>query len=334
VLARFSATALLLTAMLVVPASALAQIPTQVIEYYSADALGSVRAVTKQVNGTWQVVARHDFMPFGEEVAPPTPPQDKRLFTGKERDNETGLDYFGARYSSSRLGRFTTTDPLLQTYRPANPQTLNRYAYTLNNPLRFVDRNGLYEEDVHRYLTEVLAMAVGFDATNAAAIARADQGVDDNPSTSASAGYDARRDYHFTTAERRDVMWAAFEASGATADLGSYLHAEQDSYSHAGYGPRTGHATALTAPDKTYNDSDKAGRMAKDSYDRLSMAAERLGVSGSKLPWAKIDALVGDFNRARTGAEKNKILGQLRTIISGAQERQVNQKKKDEELSR
>jgi hypothetical protein len=62
-LARFSPTALLLAAMLFVPATALAQIPTQEVEYYHTDALGSVRAVTKQVNGEWQVVARHDFMP-------------------------------------------------------------------------------------------------------------------------------------------------------------------------------------------------------------------------------------------------------------------------------
>ena len=50
---------------------------------YTTDAIGSVRSVTKQVNGEWTVVTRHDFMPFGEEVAPPPPPSDKRLFTGK-----------------------------------------------------------------------------------------------------------------------------------------------------------------------------------------------------------------------------------------------------------
>ncbi len=99
--AHLPATALLLTATLLVPATALAQIPTQQVEYYHTDVLGSVRAVTKQVNGQWQVVARRDYMPFGEEVAPPSLPQEKRLFTGKERDHETGLDYFEARYSGS-----------------------------------------------------------------------------------------------------------------------------------------------------------------------------------------------------------------------------------------
>ncbi len=141
--AHLRATALLLTAMLLVPATALAQIPTQQVEYYHTDALGSVRAVTKQVNGTWQVVARHDYMPFGEEVAPPTPPQGKRLFTGKERDNETGLDYFEARHLMAGLGRFTTVDPAMVIEENlVDPQRWIRYVYVRNSPLRFRDPDG------------------------------------------------------------------------------------------------------------------------------------------------------------------------------------------------
>jgi RHS repeat-associated protein len=141
--ARVSATALLLAAMLLVPATALAQIPTQQVEYYHTDALGSVRAVTKQVNGEWQVVARHDFMPFGEEVAPPSPPQEKRLFTGKERDNETGMDYFEARYYRAGLGRFATVDRGGAGARIGDPSSWNAYAYARNNPIKYVDPDGL-----------------------------------------------------------------------------------------------------------------------------------------------------------------------------------------------
>jgi RHS repeat-associated protein len=65
-------------------------------------------------------------------------------FTSKERDVETGLDYFGARYLSAAQGRFTSPDPLLNSGRPTEPQSWNRYAYTLNNPLRYVDPTGLY----------------------------------------------------------------------------------------------------------------------------------------------------------------------------------------------
>ena len=65
------------------------------------------------------------------------------LFTGKERDSETGLDYFGARYYASNMGRFMSPDPLMASAHASNPQTWNRYAYTLNNPLRFVDPDGM-----------------------------------------------------------------------------------------------------------------------------------------------------------------------------------------------
>ena len=66
-----------------------------------------------------------------------------RQFTLKERDNETGLDYFLARYYSSVQGRFTSPDPTLLSVNGFNPQTWNRYTYVLNNPLAFIDPDGL-----------------------------------------------------------------------------------------------------------------------------------------------------------------------------------------------
>ena len=64
-------------------------------------------------------------------------------FTGKERDAETGLDYFGARYLSSAQGRFTSPDPVMSApERLRDPQQFNRYAYARNNPLRFLDPTG------------------------------------------------------------------------------------------------------------------------------------------------------------------------------------------------
>ena len=66
-------------------------------------------------------------------------------FTGKERDSETGLDYFGARYFGSNMGRFMTPDPLLNSGRPWDPQSWNRYAYAHNNPLKMIDPTGLYD---------------------------------------------------------------------------------------------------------------------------------------------------------------------------------------------
>jgi RHS repeat-associated protein len=62
--------------------------------------------------------------------------------SGKERDNETGLDYFGARYLSSAQGRWTSPDAPFADQHPANPQSWNLYAYVRNNPLRYVDPSG------------------------------------------------------------------------------------------------------------------------------------------------------------------------------------------------
>jgi RHS repeat-associated protein len=63
-------------------------------------------------------------------------------FTGKERDGETGLDYFLARYYSGAQGRFTSPDPKLLPDAVFDPQSLNKYSYTRNNPIRLVDPNG------------------------------------------------------------------------------------------------------------------------------------------------------------------------------------------------
>jgi len=113
---------------------------TEVITYYHSDAIGSIRMIT-DANG--QVVERHDYMPFGEEWQPSLSPE-RRLYVGKERDQETGFDYSGARYYAPGAGRFTSPDPhTADPLRIVNPQRWNRYAYATNNPLTYGDPNGL-----------------------------------------------------------------------------------------------------------------------------------------------------------------------------------------------
>lgn len=119
--------------------------------YTTPDHLGSPRVVT---NSAASVISRHDYLPFGEELGagvgsrttgmgfPGSSDSIRQRFTAKERDNETGLDYFGARYYFSVQGRFTSVDPWLPSGRTANPQSWNRYSYTLNNPLRYTDPSG------------------------------------------------------------------------------------------------------------------------------------------------------------------------------------------------
>lgn len=84
-------------AAMVLAAPALTWAQAVTVEYYHLDAVGSLRAVTDQ-NGA--VVRTHVSPPFGTGDGV-TPGTDPLRYTGKERDAETRLDYFGARYESS-----------------------------------------------------------------------------------------------------------------------------------------------------------------------------------------------------------------------------------------
>ena len=122
------------------------------IHWLVTDQLGTPRMVFDET-GSLANISRHDYLPFGEELfagtGGRTPQQGysasdgvRQHFTQKERDIETGLDFFEARYYASTQGRFTSADPLQASARRRNPQTWNRYTYGLNNPLRFTDPDG------------------------------------------------------------------------------------------------------------------------------------------------------------------------------------------------
>ena len=86
--------------------------------------------------------ARDDYYPFGQQVNTVVDAAHDRRFTGKERDAESGLDYFGARYYHSVAGRFLSVDPSRESLAIKNPQSLNRYTYVLNSPLKLKDPDG------------------------------------------------------------------------------------------------------------------------------------------------------------------------------------------------
>ena len=89
--------------------------------------------------------ALYSSLPYGDGLSSSGSAADatEHHFTGKERDTESGNDYFGARYYGSSMGRFLSPDDVIITpERLTNPQQLNLYAYVANNPLRYIDPTG------------------------------------------------------------------------------------------------------------------------------------------------------------------------------------------------
>ena len=127
--------------------------PIPQIKYLTEDHLGTPRIIT---DAGGNVVARRDFMPFGEDVfvgVGARSANDKyganevdvrQKFTGYEKDAETDLDFAQARMFGSSLGRFTSPDPAMLSMNGNNPQSFNRYIYVMNNPLLYTDPLGLW----------------------------------------------------------------------------------------------------------------------------------------------------------------------------------------------
>ena len=108
-------------------------------EYYISDHLGSATAIATAAGALQRETM---YFPYGGERWLTGTDPNHYKFTGKERDSETGLDYFGARYYGSSMGRFTVPDPAQNSAEFRDPQTWNRYAYVTNNPLKYDDPTG------------------------------------------------------------------------------------------------------------------------------------------------------------------------------------------------
>jgi RHS repeat-associated protein len=112
-------------------------------QYTVSDHLGSPRAAFDQ---SGQLVETHKYWPYGEDTAGAAPSQ-RISFCLMERDGEAARFYDHARTHDYGLGRFLSPDSV--GGRPENPQSWNRYAYTLGNPLKHVDPDGLLTIVIH-----------------------------------------------------------------------------------------------------------------------------------------------------------------------------------------
>jgi RHS repeat-associated protein len=147
------------------------------------DHLGTPRAATDQHQ---RVVWQAQTTPFGQakviyaakSASKPNEKFEMNLrLPGQVYDRETDLHYNYLRDYDPNLGRYTTPDPI------GLEGGMNPYSYVANNPLTGIDPLGLYEEDIHYYMTYFLARVAGVDARMAYIIATGAQYIDDNPAT-------------------------------------------------------------------------------------------------------------------------------------------------------
>jgi len=111
--------------------------------FHHIDLTGSIRAVT---DSEGQVVKRYEYDPFGYVSRSSGSGEETHQFTGKRADTGTGLTYFGSRYYDPEIGRFISSDP-------ARWGT-NWYVYCYNNPISYIDPNGMKPENASAVLQQ------------------------------------------------------------------------------------------------------------------------------------------------------------------------------------
>jgi RHS repeat-associated protein len=123
--------------------------------YFHSDHLGSTNITTGDQG---MVAGITEYRPFGETIKDTNMSTDYK-YTGKELDTETGLYYYGARYYDPVLARFISADSIVPS--ASNPQNLNRYSYTLNNPLKYIDPTGHSTESAFNEMVSQLIRIPG-----------------------------------------------------------------------------------------------------------------------------------------------------------------------------
>src|SRR5215831_16459594 len=276
--------------------------------YFLTDHLGSTAAFA-DANGN--LVEQISYDSFGNGAASG---RSRYGFAGRERDPDTGLLYNRARFYDPQIGRFISEDPL------GLAGGLNAYAYTRNNPLTRKDPSGLYDIDVHYYLTYYLAMATGcFQSEEARLIAEGDQHSDEDENKKPGWGMKWKMSWGriiavpFPEQQKRNVDFHAFgtheqntrraaellaqatSSTGGFWQFGTYLHFLQDSYSHwdfAGYSV-WGQTTGGKSVDHTNFAPGKARDMAHSTYDEIRRFAEIRGCRCHGNPdWNLIDRFI------------------------------------------
>ncbi len=277
-----------------------------ITHHFLYDGHGSTRLLT---DNTSTVTDTYNYDAYGIQLGPTSNITNRAttdlLYSGEQFDNELQMQYLRARYYDQNNGTFNRLDPLTGN---------SLYIYCSGDPVNNSDPTGMYEIDVHQFLTIYLARAAGFNNNTATKIGLATQKLD-HPKDSRNAMNStfSMWKYHFPS---RSSMYELEKA--VTADsynftkVGEFIHALQDTYGHStGVGDRTweyygdflmfksggllGHAFQGHRPDHTWRDVAKAMKMAKKIHTALRLIALRTNATGTVQRFTAIENTVRNF---------------------------------------
>jgi RHS repeat-associated protein len=265
-----------------------------VVSHLLPDGHGSIRQLAA-TNGAPTALYSFDAygngLNFTNGILSPT--ATELLYCGGQFD--ANLQWYNqlARYYDPLVSRFNQGDP----FSPNQQSGANLYAYAADDPVNGFDPMGLYELDVHRWLTQFIAARVGFDPSYAVNMGVQTQMLDDTNTvasiTEGPALWDNMRLYHFVTKDRLYLLAMSINEqidgqSEFYEDVGKFLHAQEDSFAHSSSmfdrnwhyygglgifpnGGLVGHLFCGHSADWTFLYPNKAMRMAWRVYEDLTL---------------------------------------------------------------
>ncbi len=282
-------------------------------------------------------IGRHDYLPFGEGIGSgtglPTPMQrygatdtNRQKYGLTERDDATGLDHTWWRKYDSFAGRWTSPDPHGGSMSIGDAQSFNRYNYTHNDPVNFIDPSGLYSGCIHKAMTNFLAKLSGrYTDQQAAALAHfasSERGGADSFKYAATNPINFFKslfhrgpsaEIHFAseaTLAKNVGKFPGYIAAGDFKHAGFVLHSIEDvDGAHQGYGLPFGHA-GNTLEHALFGGKDVDHTIGDAKFTNAANAVYQVlsGNSSASLTGQQMNELISAIV-AQCGANNVKVAG-------------------------